>query len=180
MGDDIYIAYWRSVLPNLLLPFEQGKSISTLVVSQLKNFGKRASYYANFVIRKGELEISKNAYAHGRDLFYVLKENDYFKNHLSSSLLDVNISKDFVITIKIIEEVMDFFVPTDFEYLVKYAGVKKDSDNLEHQQAYDYLKNTYSKTYFWANEVQKALFPNGVVKMVQKPTNQANNFERYH
>ena len=72
-----------------------------------------------------------------------------------------------------------FFTATDFIELAKYAGEGKDANNSDHQRTYDYLRGTYAKVNYWANQLQQTVFPNGSVRIVQKPTNQANEFESY-
>lgn len=180
MGDNLYIAYWQSVLPEIVEQFKAGNQTVQLKVNGLAQYGERQSYYANFRIVNGILEIPKNAYAQGRDLHQVLVASEYFKRHLADSTIQVTISQNLILKMEILEpNAPDFYTTEDFEQLRKLAGVNKVAGNEEHQKVYDYLRGTYAKTAYWARQVQKKLFPQGKVHQIQKPTNQANNFEQY-
>ncbi|TKK70215.1 hypothetical protein FC093_05555 [Ilyomonas limi] len=72
-----------------------------------------------------------------------------------------------------------FFTQEDFTQLAKFAKQPKEKDNSEHQQTYDYLKETYNKVKYWAEQTQHEIFPNGIINILLKPTNQANRFEDY-
>ncbi|NOT50040.1 MAG: AAA domain-containing protein [Chitinophagaceae bacterium] len=181
MGDNLYTDYWQSVFPKLIEQFKAANQTAQLEVKELSSFGDRQNYYANFRIIKGELDIPKNAYAQGRDLHQVLVADDYFKENLSNSTIQVTISKDLILKMEILDaSAPDFFTEEDFEQLAKLSKQTKEAGNEEHQQVYDYLKGTYAKTAYWAKEVQKKMFPGGQVQLIQKPTNQANKFEYYH
>lgn len=74
----------------------------------------------------------------------------------------------------------EFFTQKDFDVLAQFTGKSADRDVPELSKAYDYLKGTYSKVDYWANEVCKKTFPGaGQVAITRKPTNQANKFEAY-
>lgn len=181
MGDDLYITYWQSVLPKIIEQLKAGSQIVQLEVKGLAQYGDRQSYYTNFRIVNGILEIPKNAYAQGRDLHQVLVASEYFKEHLADTIIQVTITKNLILKMEILEPTApDFFTSEDFEQLSKFARQTKEAGNQEHQQVYDYLKATYAKTAYWAREVQRKIFPDGAVQVIQKPTNQANNFEYYH
>jgi hypothetical protein len=181
MGDSLYTSFWQSVLPNLIKQFSAGRHTAQLEVKQLSNFGDRQSYHTNFRITNGQLDKPNSAYAQGRDLHQVLIANEYFKENLCNSTIQVTISKDFILKMEILEASgPDFFTEEDFKQLAKFSKQTKEASNEEHQQVYDYLKGTYAKTAYWAKEVQKKIFPVGHVQLIQKPTNQANKFEYYH
>ncbi len=181
MGDNLYTSYWQSVLPQIIEQFKQGKEIVQLPVTGLSKYGDRQSYYSNFRINHGKIEIPKNAYAQGRDLFAVLIEGRYFKEYLGDKVLQVTISKDLQLKIEILaEDAPDFYTEEDFIQLSRFVEQRMNKNNPEHQKTYDYLKETYGKTDYWARQVQKKLFPSGYVHIVQKPTNQASVFEYYH
>src|SRR5688572_8398760 len=109
MGDNLYTAYWQSVLPNITEQFKEGKQVE-LPVKGLAQVRPRESYYTNFRIHKGELEKSKNAQAYGRDLFGVLSEDPYFNENLANAILQVSISKELILKIEILaEDAPDFF-----------------------------------------------------------------------
>lgn len=180
MGDNLYITYWQSVLPTIIEQFKAGNQTVQLEVKELGQFGERQSYYANFRIVNGVLEIPKNAYAQGRDLHQVLIASEYFKENLADTTIQVTITKNLILRMEILEpNAPDFYTGEDFEQLQKLAGVNKIAGNEEHQQVYDFLRGTYAKTAFWAKQLQQKLFPQGKVQLIQKPTNQANNFEWY-
>lgn len=72
-----------------------------------------------------------------------------------------------------------FFSEEDFELLNECAGDKYNNEYPDMVEAYNKLKAVYDKVGYWAKEIKKNLFPNGKVKIVRKPTNQANFFEEY-
>ncbi len=72
---------------------------------------------------------------------------------------------------------MDFFTANDFELLKTHSGKLKTTED---NQTYADLKKVYDKVYFWSTLVKDELFPNGVIKITRKPTNQANIFEWYY
>src|SRR5436190_10691859 len=177
MGENIYTPYWQSVLPNIISQFEAGKQIIQLQVNELAQYGERTSYYANFRIVKGEFSSGYNNVAQGRDLFDVLMQDEYFRDNYIESTLQITISKGLQLKIEILaNNAPDFFIEEDFAELGKYAGQKMEKTDLEQQKTYDYLKGTYSKINYWAKQVQKKILPEGFVRIVQKPTNQASKF----
>lgn len=181
MGDNLYTSYWQSVLPKLIEQFKTGNQTAQLEVKELSNFGGRQNYYANFRIINGQLDIPKNAYAQGRDLHQVLVASEYFKNNLAGSTIQVTISKDLILKMEILEaSAPDFFTEEDFTELAKFSKQRMDDENEEHNKTYEFLKETYNKTEYWAKEVKQKLFPEGVVQIRKRPTNQANKFEFYH
>jgi hypothetical protein len=182
MGDNIYTSYWKTILPTIINQFKGGRSVIQVEVPYLVNFGDRSTgYYARFKIVKGELQIPRNAYAHGRDLYAVLVKEEYFIEHMMHFSIQVTITKDLLLKMEILPpDTPDFFTEEDFEDLAKYAGQKKDKTDPEHQDAYEDLRNTYAKINYWAKETQKETFSEGSTKIIQKPTNQANKFEHYH
>lgn len=180
MGDNLYTTYWQSVLPNLIEQFKAGKQIVQQEIKELVKYGDRQSYYANFRINKGQIEIPRNAYAQGRDLFAVLSQDDYFKDNLSNVTLQITIGKDLQLKIEILAaDAPDFFTEEDFTELARFTKETMDNENEEHRQTYDYLKNTYNKIEYWAKQVNQKLFPQGTVQVRKRPTNQASRFEYY-
>lgn len=77
------------------------------------------------------------------------------------------------------EQTMDYFTASDIDLLARYAGVKYDKSQAEHQDAYQQLAGIYKKVAHWAYLVQKEAFPEGEFAVLKKPTNQANRFEHY-
>jgi 5-methylcytosine-specific restriction enzyme B len=73
----------------------------------------------------------------------------------------------------------NFFSKQDFVNLNTFVKQKKDKDNKEHTRVYNELVEAYKKTEYWAKVVQEKCFPNGYIKVVKKPTNQASKFEYY-
>lgn len=181
MGENLYTTYWHSILPTIIQQFQSGQQLIQISVKELSNYGNRQLYYVNFRIVNGLLEKQEAVFPQGRDLYTVLVDNDFFKERLSDKTIQITISKDLLLKIEILDrEAPNFFTEEDFEELNKVARQLKDAGNDEHQRAYDYLKAAYTKTAYWATEVQKKVFPNGYVHIVRKPTNQANRFESYH
>jgi len=181
MGDNLYTAYWQSVLPNIISQLNEGKKNVQIEVSDLAKYGERPrGYYSNFRIVNGALINPKNAHAPGRDLYSVFKENKYFKENLGNKIIQLTISNDLKLKIEILAtNAPDFFTEDDFIELSKFARKVKEVGNVEHQTTYDFLRGTYLKIDYWVNQVQKRLYPNGVVRILQKPTNQAGIFEFY-
>jgi hypothetical protein len=181
VGDNIYISFWRSRIEEIITHFELGETRITIDVTSLNKFGNRESYYSKFKIVKGQLEISKNAYAQGRDFHEVLVNTDYFKANLFDSVLSVLITKDLQLQIEMENaNIPEFFTQKDFDMLAQFTGKSADRDVKELSEAYDYLKGTYNKVDYWATEVCNKAFPGaGEVTITRKPTNQANKFEAY-
>ena len=75
---------------------------------------------------------------------------------------------------------MNGFTAHHFELLDRWKGHKLDRSDPEQVQAYEELREAYSVTEAWAQEVKGRSFPSGTVKMVKKPTNQAQKFDAYH
>ena len=73
----------------------------------------------------------------------------------------------------------EFFNEHEFDLLQETAGKPCDRSFPDLENAYQDLKLAYSKVKYWADEIQKTIFPEGVVKINQKPTNQANKFDGY-
>jgi len=180
MSNNLYTAYWQSLVPSIIQQFKEGNSIFQLEIEGIKQFGDRQSYYANFRIINGKLDSPKAAHAPGRDFYAVLVEDDYFIENLASTTIQVTITKNLQLKMEILAtNAPDFFTEEDFEELNKFPKQIKDKNNTEHQKTYDFLKTTYSKVAYWARQVQAKVFPEGGVHAVQKPTNQANRFEEY-
>ena len=66
-----------------------------------------------------------------------------------------------------------------FALLRKWNGKVYDNTNPEDAHAYDKLKIAYDITKEWAKQVQEKRFPSGRIKVVRKPTSQANKFDLY-
>src|SRR6188474_1798611 len=114
MGDNIYISFWQSKMQEIAARFELGETRIIIDVSGLSKFGKRESYYSKFKIVKGQLEISNNAYAQGRDFHEVLVNTDYFKANLFDSVLSVLITKDLQLQIEMENaNIPEFFTQKD-------------------------------------------------------------------
>jgi 5-methylcytosine-specific restriction endonuclease McrBC GTP-binding regulatory subunit McrB len=181
MGDHLYTQYWNSILPEIIQQFNITPYVIQLPVPGLADVGDRKSYYANFRIVRGQLEIPRNAYAQGRDLYELLINNDFFKALLADKIMLVTITSKLVLKMEIIQAgAPDFFTEEDFIKLRIQAGEKKENGNQEQQELYDYLSKTYQKTEYWANEVLKRTFPAGGIKIIKKPTNMKGNFADYH
>jgi 5-methylcytosine-specific restriction endonuclease McrBC GTP-binding regulatory subunit McrB len=179
MSDNIYTSYWQSVLPSIIKQLEGGSKIIHQEVTGLKNYGDRQSYYTNFRIVNGQLEISKNAYAQGRDLFTAFTQTEYFKENLSNSTIQVTISKDLQLKMEILAtNAPDFFTEGDFEELNRFPK-HLYNDTAEHKETYEKLKATYAKVEYWAKKTQQKAYPQGHMRIRKRPTNQANKFEEY-
>jgi len=180
MGDNIYESYWQSKINEVLDCFRLGKNEFSIDVRELSKFGNRQSYYANFKIINGELEIARNHYAQGRDFHQVLSGTDYFKENLLDKTLLVKITNDLKLEITMAEQSSpQFFTTDDFANLEKFAGQKFDRDAPEKIDTYKHLKQAYDKINYWAEEVKRKVLDHGVVRIRKRPTNQANNFEEY-
>ena len=75
---------------------------------------------------------------------------------------------------------MNGFTARHFELLDRWKGHKLDRSDPEQEQAYKELCEAYSVTENWAQAVKERLFPSGRVKIVKKPTNQAQKVDAYH
>ena len=75
---------------------------------------------------------------------------------------------------------MVYFTERHFELLKRCQGQRYDSSNPEQSQTYGELKVAFAVTEDWANQVSQRLFPSGFVKIVKKPTSQANKFLDYN
>ena len=74
----------------------------------------------------------------------------------------------------------DYFTERHFTLLDQWQGKKYDKMDPEAVRTYDDLKKAYAITGRWAKEVAAILFPPGKVRVVRKPTNQANIFQSYN
>jgi hypothetical protein len=179
MGDNLYTAYWQSLLPSIIQQFEVGKTTLQMNVEGLRKFGDRQSYYSNFKIINGKLEIPKNAYAQGRDLYAVLIQDDFFKDNLANSTIHIIITNDLNLKMEILaDNAPDFFTEEDFEELSRFPK-QLYNESPEHKETYQKLKLTYSKIEYWAQQSQKKAYPKGATQVRKRPTNQANKFEEY-
>ena len=75
---------------------------------------------------------------------------------------------------------MNGFTASHFELLERWKDHKYDKSNPEQNEAYEKLKEAFSVTEAWAHAVRERLFPSGRVKVVKKPTNQAQKFAPYN
>ena len=75
---------------------------------------------------------------------------------------------------------MAYFTERHFEILERCQGQKYDNSDPEHSQAYQELQSAYAVTGDWAHQVTQKLFPSGTVKVIKKPTSQANKFLDYN
>lgn len=179
MGDNIYIDYWQTIIPSIIERFENGDKIIHLPVKDLKNYGDRQSYYTNFRIVNGQIQISRNAYAQGRDFYTAFSQTEYFKENLSNSTIQVTISRDLQLKMEILAtHAPDFFTEEDFEELNRFPK-ELYTDTAEHKETYEKLKATYAKVEYWAKKSQQKAFPQGSTKVLKRPTNRANKFEEY-
>ncbi|MCE3074654.1 McrB family protein [Chryseobacterium gwangjuense] len=71
---------------------------------------------------------------------------------------------------------MNFFEKQEIDILTQYSSKLKTNDL---QSVYDNLKTTYKKVEYWASLVKEKVFKEGEIKIIKKPTNQANIFEFY-
>lgn len=74
---------------------------------------------------------------------------------------------------------MDFFTKEDFDNIMRFEGQRMDPNNPNHKKTYNELRKSYEKVKYWGETIKNELFPNGSIAIIKKPTNQANNFERY-
>jgi 5-methylcytosine-specific restriction enzyme B len=74
----------------------------------------------------------------------------------------------------------DYFTTEHFKLLNKWKGFKYDKTNPEQLEAYQELSKAYAVTEAWAELVKEKMFPGGSVDIRKRPTNQANNFEKYN
>ena len=74
----------------------------------------------------------------------------------------------------------DYFTTEHFKLLNKWKGFKYDKTNPEQQEVYQELSKAYAVTEAWAELVKEKMFPGGSVDIRKRPTNQANNFEKYN
>jgi 5-methylcytosine-specific restriction protein B len=74
----------------------------------------------------------------------------------------------------------DYFTSDHFKLLNKWKGQRWDESNPEQKLAYEELKRAYGVTEEWAERLKNRLFPAGFVKVVKRPTNQANKFMGYN
>jgi len=182
MGENIYTAYWKSFLPNIINQLKTGGNLVRLNVTKLSEYGEREKlkgYDTSFVINNAILENPENAHAHGRDLFAVLQEDNFFKDFLPKRSIKVKV-ENYVLTMEVTSaDEFPFFDDQDFIELSRFTKQTMDNGNPKHKATYEVLKNTYAKHEYWAREVQKKIFPNGSVQIRKRPTNQANKFEEY-
>ena len=75
---------------------------------------------------------------------------------------------------------MNGFTARHFELLDRWKGHKLDRSDPEQEQAYEELREAYSVTEAWARSVKERLFPSGRVKIIKRPTSQAQKFDAYH
>ena len=76
---------------------------------------------------------------------------------------------------------MPYFTMEDFSLLNNMGGVRKDSSNQKHAEAYEAGKKTYDLVKRWAELLQDKLFPDGPKPVVRrKPTDQAQQFMTYY
>lgn len=73
-----------------------------------------------------------------------------------------------------------YFTKNHFSLLKKWNGKKNTGSNPEQKRAYEELKVACAVTEEWANRVKNELFPLGYVKILKRPTNQANVFMSYN
>jgi hypothetical protein len=66
-----------------------------------------------------------------------------------------------------------------FAALEKWQDRARENGDPDADQAYQTLKDAYSKIENWAREVQRRAFPDGRVKIRKAPTNQAHKFSPY-
>ena len=75
---------------------------------------------------------------------------------------------------------MNGFTARHFELLDRWKGHRLDRSDPEQEQAYEELREAYSVTEAWAQTVKERLFSSGRVRIVKRPTNQAQKFDAYH
>lgn len=74
----------------------------------------------------------------------------------------------------------EYFTADHFKLLNKWKYQPRDESNPEQNRAYEELQRAYSITESWANELQRRHFPTGRVKILKRPTSQANKFNEYN
>lgn len=76
---------------------------------------------------------------------------------------------------------MNFFDERDFTILTAHVGKSKnDITEEEFALAYSFLRDTYDKVLYWANELNRSAFGNkGNVKVNRKPTNRSGQISHY-
>lgn len=74
----------------------------------------------------------------------------------------------------------DYFTNDHFKLLNKWKGQKRDESNPEQNRVYEELTDAYKLTEAWAKDVKARIFPNGMVEIRKRPTNQGNNFAAYN
>lgn len=167
-------------LPELLSQLNSKGSFFEVDVSGIEKYESRESYYCSFVVDRGKLRTSQTARAHGRDLFQVLTAIGNYQEKFVLKRLKFTVTNNLILKIEILSETsIDFFTEEDFEYLSKYAGIKKDSKNEEHSNTYYQLRILYQKVKFWAEKTCEQLFGSGKVDILMKPTSRASNFGTY-
>lgn len=73
----------------------------------------------------------------------------------------------------------EYFTVEHFALLNKWQGKKYDPMDAAQRAAYEQLRESYDLVAVWARQLQEKLFPQGVVDVRRRPTNQANNFAGY-
>lgn len=113
-----------------------------------------------------------NKFANGEEL--PRSEFQGGRNTLAFNLLQ---NEGFAVVRK--EHKIPFFTIEEFDTLNESAGLKYNNDEEGWVNVYEILKSSYAKVEYWANEVCSILYPEGVVKIRKRPTNQGNVIERY-
>ena len=113
-----------------------------------------------------------NKFANGEEL--PRSEFQGGRNTLAFNLLQ---NEGFAVVRK--EHKIPFFTTEEFGTLNESAGLKYNNDEEGWVNVYEILKSSYAKVEYWANEVCSILYPEGVVKIRKRPTNQGNVIERY-
>lgn len=154
MGDNIYISFWRSRISELISRFKAGEFPFSINVVGLEKFGDRESYYANFRIVNGVLEVPKNANAHGRDLYQVLVNTEYFASHLFNKTINVKITTDLQPKIEMEQKEVAFFDANDLLFFTQLhqtdASYRKDNPQSV-EKAKRVKEGIFEKTNHWAS-----------------------------
>jgi hypothetical protein len=180
MGDNIYLNYWTLLMPSITQQLSDNDNTIRMNVAGLADYGDRKSYYSNFKVVKGELIISNNAYAQGRDFHQAFIATEYFKKNLADRIVQVTITKNLSLEINMEDQLPpQFFTQSDFDELAKFIGDRFERSNLDMVATYTSLSEVYKKVEYWALQVKEHLFSNGKVAIIKKPTNRASNFETY-
>jgi 5-methylcytosine-specific restriction protein B len=74
---------------------------------------------------------------------------------------------------------LDYFTKQHFDLLAMWQGKKSEPGNAEQDAIKAELKEAYELIERWAYGVEKACFPNGVVKLRKSPINQGGKFFPY-